>query len=149
MKRILVCLVPLVLGACYTYTRVPANTIAAGVRTNVSLTSQGSVQLEPALGSNVEELQGTLTRTTPDSLEMYVTSVKRRGNSWALVSTPVVLASNGHAEVRTRRFSASKSAIAALGIIGVVWLGISTDLFGFGQDRDSTDPPPPPPPPAN
>src|SRR5687768_18290479 len=100
MKRLVVCLVPLILGGCYSYVRAPANTVPAGAKATVSLTSQGSLDVQPILGPDVEELQGTLTRATPDSLEMYVTSVTRRGNERLLVSRPIVLSSVGYSQVR-------------------------------------------------
>lgn len=149
MKRLLVCLVPLVLGGCYSYVRAPANTVPAGAKAMVSLTSQGSLDVQPALGPDVEELQGTLTRATPDSLELYVTSMTRRGNERMLVSRPIVLSAAGYSQVRERRFNALRSAMAGVGIAAVVWLGIATDLLGFGDDRESTDPTPIPQPPVN
>ena len=149
MKRLFVCLVPLVLGGCYSYVRAPANTVPAGAKTTVSLTSQGALDVQSALGPDVEELQGTLTRATADSLELYVTSVIRRGNERMLVSRPIVLSSAGYSQVRERRFNAIRSAMAGIGIAAVVWLGIGTDLLGFGDDRDSTDPGDPTQPPVN
>ncbi|MEO7648266.1 MAG: hypothetical protein ABIV11_08540 [Gemmatimonadaceae bacterium] len=149
MKRLLVCAVPLLLGGCYSYVRAPANTIPAGARTTVLLSSQGSVDVQPSLGANVEELHGTLTRATPDSVEIFATRLKRRGSDWTLVSTPVTLSSAAYSQVRERRFSAVKSAGAALGLLGALWLGLSSDLLGFGDDRDREDPNPIPQPPAN
>lgn len=93
------------------------------------------------MGSNLEELEGTVVRSSPDSVELYVTRAKRRGTDWVPVSTPLVLPSDGYSQVRERRFSPVKSVFAALGVLGAVWLGFSTDLFGIGQDRDGTDPP--------
>lgn len=145
MKRSIVCLVPLLLGACYSYVHVPASTVPEGAKMTVGLTSQGALDVQPALGPNVEELQGTFIRSTPDSLELFVTSVTRRGNERMLVSTPVVLSSAAYSQVRERRFNALRSAGAALGMIAVVWIGIATDFLGIGQDRDRTDPPCPPP----
>jgi hypothetical protein len=145
MKRLLVCAVPLLLGACYSYVRVPATTVPEGARTTVALTSQGSLDVQPALGPNVEELQGTFIRSTPDSLELFVTSVTRRGNERMLVSTPLVLSSAAYSQVRERRFNALRTAGATLGVVAAVWIGIATDFFGVGQDRDSGDPPCPPP----
>lgn len=147
MKRLLVCAVPLLLSGCYSYVRAPASTIPTGARTTVLLSSQGSVDVQPSLGPNVEEIQGTLTRATGDSVEIFATSVRRRGGGWDLVSAPVTLSSAGYANVRERRFSVVKSAGAAIGVLGALWLGISTDLFGIGQDRDRDDPVPSPNPP--
>lgn len=149
MKRLVVLLVPLILGGCYSYVRAPANTVPAGAKTTVSLTSQGALDVQPALGPDVEELQGTLTRATPDSLELFVTSVTRRGNDRMLVSRPIVLSAAGYSQVRERRFNALRSAMAGVGIAAVLWLGIASDILGFGDDRDSTDPTPTPQPPAN
>lgn len=149
MNRLVVCLVPLILGGCYSYVRAPANTVPAGAKTTVSLTSQGALDVQPALGPDVEELQGTLTRATADSIEIYVTSMTRRGNERMLVSRPITLSSAGYSQVRERRFNALRSAMAGIGIAAVVWLGIATDLLGFGDDRDSTDPNPIPQPPVN
>lgn len=145
MKRLLVCAVPLLLSACYSYVRAPANAVPQGARTTVALTSQGALDVQAALGPNVEEIQGTLVRATPDSLEIFATSVTRRGNERVLVSTPVVLSSAAYSHVRERRFSAIRSAGAAVGIIAVLWIGIATDLFGLGDDNDDTDPICPPP----
>lgn len=106
----------------------------------VALSTRGSLQLEPTMGPNLEELEGTMIRVASDSLEIFVTRVKRRGTEWAPVATPVVLGSDGYSQVRERRFSPAKSAVVALGVLGAIWLGLSTDLLGFGQDRDGTDP---------
>lgn len=141
--------VPLLLGACYSYVRAPANTVPAGAKATVSLTSQGALDVQSTLGPDVEELQGTVTRATADSLELYVTSVTRRGNERMLVSRPIVLSSAGYSQVRERRFNALRSAMAGVGIAAVLWLGIATDLLGFGDDRDITDPNPIPQPPPN
>lgn len=140
MRRLLVCAIPLLLSGCYSYVRAPANTIPTGARTSVLLSSQGSVDVQPTLGPNVEEIQGTFVRATTDSVEIFATTVRRRGADWALVSTPVTLSSAAYANVRERRFSAVKSAGAAIGLLGALWLGLSSDIFGIGQDRDRDDP---------
>lgn len=145
MQPRIVCFLPLLLGGCYSYAAVPPHTIPEGARTSIALSTRGSLHLEPTMGANLEELEGTMLRASSDSVEIYVTRAKRRGVDWTALAMPVVLPSDGYSQVRKRQFSPAKSALVGLGVLGAIWLGISTDLLGIGQDRDKTDPGPGPP----
>jgi hypothetical protein len=138
--------VPAALG-CYTY--VPLDTSTGpqvGEHIAVEVTDRGRVELGERLGSGVVRVEGTLTRTDSQDLEMNVWRVMSIGGATSRWSGENVrfrrdLAANVQMRYlnRTRTYLVAGAAVA-----GLVLFTKSFDLFGsFVGGSDPIDGPPP------
>jgi hypothetical protein len=145
--RALAIAMALLSNACYTYA---SSGLATGLppetRVAARLTSRATADYERQLGPDVERVEGTLTRVTPDSVELRLEKTLNRNGDWTTWGGEAVsFGSKDLATVGQRRFSRTKTLIAVGGLLAAVILMLSTDLLGFGGTAGSSDPRPIPP----
>ena len=103
------------LAACYEYAPTNRSSLAAATPVSVELSSRGTTNVASRIGSNVVTVQGNVTEASPGSLTIALQAVKRRGenamSTWSGES--ITLASDDIDEVKTRRLSRQRTAIAS------------------------------------
>lgn len=130
-----------VLSACYNYVPTERAAPAAGQEVRLTLTDLGSAQLTGALGARVETVDGYLEPSTGDSLVIRATrTVVRGGNESAWNGERVALPSNAVASVALRRFSRSRTLLAAaIGIGLAVAAVIAASALNASNGGDTID----------
>jgi hypothetical protein len=136
---------PAVVG-CYTY--VPLDTSAqalAGKHVAVEITDRGRAELGTRLGDGVVRLEGTVTRSDAQELEMNVWRVAQIGgvtSRWS--GENVRFRRDFVAGMQARTLNKGRSyLVVGAAVVGVVLFVRSTDLFGsFIGGGDPPDVPP-------
>jgi len=131
---------------CYTY--VPLDTsvgVPAGRHVAVEITDQGRAELGTRLGTGVVRLEGTITRSDSQDVDMNVWRVAQIGGVTSRWSGESVRFRRDYvAGMQARTLNKGRSYIVAgAAVAGIVLLMTSNDLFGgFIGGGDSPDPPP-------
>ena len=132
---------------CYTY--VPLDTsagISAGEHIAVEITDQGRAALGEHIGAGVVRLEGTVTRSDSQNVEMNVWRVAQIGgvtSKWSGES--VRFRRDFMATVEARNLNRGRTYLVAGGVtVGLILLLRSTSLFGdyFGGTGPPVEPPP-------
>ena len=142
MRALLIVSSVTLLAGCYSYSPVTLAAVPEGATVTARLSTRGTVAHEGTLGADVEEIDGVVIRQTPDSIALRVERTRnRRGqsNSWA--GEPVTIGSASIDRLQQRSFSKARTAVAAAGVVGLVAVGIGTDLIGKGDDPAPGNPP--------
>jgi hypothetical protein len=114
------------LAGCFEYVPTSRGTLSAATPVSVELSSRGTTNVASKIGSNVVAVQGSVTESTPSSLTIALAAVKRRGetamSTWSGES--ITLASDDIDEVKTRRLSRRRTAVASAALaaasVGIV-----------------------------
>jgi hypothetical protein len=111
----------LLMNACYAFIPTTSTTLAAPTPVSVHLTLGGTVALQSTLGAGVNELDGTVVRSTPDTLvieveSMYTIGRQKFGSSGTTASLPRPYIE----EVKVRTFSRKRSVLMALASLAAV-----------------------------
>jgi len=117
---------PLLLTGCYEYAPTNQASIAVATPVSIELSERGSMNVASKIGSNVVTVQGNVTESAPGSLTIALAGVKRRGevaiSTWSGES--ITLASDDIDEVKTRRLSRRRTAVASAALaaasVGIV-----------------------------
>jgi len=134
---------------CYRYVETAPSAITAGTEIAVDLTSAGTVNVKPALGDFVTQVEGNVTESNGSGITLSLLSVRRRGDvapsTWSGESLQLTTADI--AGVKTRQFSRGRTtaAWAALGAGAVGLVAIiakATGLIDASGSGGKTVPPP-------
>lgn len=108
-------LLPLLLGACFTYVPAPeSRPLGQGARVRVHLTEPRDVRLTNVTGNDVVLVTGELARARPDSLAVSVYFMQARSGYEFLGSgETLVLPHSQVASVEYRRLAPGRSALVA------------------------------------
>ena len=122
----------LLTAACHRYEPVTAATVARGADVAVALTDYGTANLGRLLGMGVGTVEGNLVTVSDTAFTMAVQLVRQRNG----VETPwrgeqVTIPRADVAEIRQRRFSRSKSALATAAVIAAA-VGAVEAFIGTG-----------------
>ena len=117
---------PLLLTGCYEYVPSDHSVLAVATPVSVELSSRGTTNVASRIGNNVVTVEGSVTESTPGSLTIALAAVKRRGetamSTWSGES--ITLASDDIDEVKTRRLSRRRTAVASAALaaasVGIV-----------------------------
>ena len=133
-------------NACYTYIpNGPATGLMADSKVAARLTTRASADYEGRIGADVERVEGIVSRSSADSIELRVTRTRNRDGDWTSWSGErVAFGVNDFSSVGQRQFSRTRTILAASAFIAAAVAFLTTDLFGIGDDR-TTDPRPIPP----
>ena len=107
-------------SGCYAYIPTTSTTLAETTPVTVRLTLPGTVALASTLGQGVNELDGTVLRSTADSLvlaveKMYTVGRQEFGSSGTTAALP-----RGYiTDVKVRTFSRKRTTLTILGSIGL------------------------------
>ena len=115
------------MNACYAF--VPTTTTALPERTPVTvrLTLGGTIALQPTLGQGVNELDGTVRRSTADSLvmaveDMYTTSRQKFESSGTTAAIPRPYIE----DVKVRTFSRKRTTLTLIAALVVAIVGAAS-----------------------
>jgi hypothetical protein len=127
-----VLLTTLVAG-CHRYEPVTAATVARGANVAVSLTDYGTANLGRLLGMGVGTVEGSLLTVSDSTYTLAVQLVRQRnGVETFWRGEQVAIPRVDVAEIRQRRLSRSKSALATVAVIAAAF-GAVEAFIGTGS----------------
>jgi hypothetical protein len=125
------------LSACYRYTPILATPADAGTDVRLQLTDQGSLALGPAIGPQVETMDGRLVSIGDTSFVLSVQQTENRAGletSWR--GERVTVPRSSVARVERRELAKGRSwAVGGLAVAAVVAIGRAVNLAGSGGSR--------------
>jgi hypothetical protein len=132
--RRLLCLTLLLLAAaCHRYEPVTAATVDRGADVSVALTDYGTANLGRLLGMGVGTIEGELLSMSDSALTVAVQLVRQRnGMETFWKGESVTIPRVDVAEIRQRRFSKGKSAVATMAVIAAA-VGAVEAFIGTGS----------------
>ena len=126
-------LVTAILAGCHRYEPVTAPRVASGTSVSVSLTDYGTANLGRLLGLGVGTVEGSLVTMSDSSYTLAVQLVRQRnGIETFWRGEQVAIPRVNVAEIRERRFSRSKSVLAAVAILAAAY-GAVEAFIGTGS----------------
>ena len=126
------------IAGCHRYEPVTAATVARGSSVAVSLTDYGTANLGRLLGLGVGTVEGSLLTVSDSAYTVAVQLVRQRnGIETFWRGEQVAIPRIDVAEIRQRRFSRSKSALATVALIAAA-VGAVEAFIGTG---DGASPP--------
>ncbi len=109
-----------VLPGCYAFVPTTNLSLAATTPVTVRLTSDGSKALGGTLGQGVAEVEGTVIRSTPDSLQVAVERMYAAGRqAFSSSGTTVTMPRSAIDQVQVRTFSKKRTIWTVLGAIAL------------------------------
>jgi hypothetical protein len=130
----MVLLIPQLTG-CFQYVPVQSAQVPAGAQISVGITDRGRVAMSEAVGPGVRSLEGHLLGRTDTSLVLSVSSVRYFDlglATWA--GERVEVGTDYIHDLRERRFSRTRTWIAAAAVAGGLILASFIAIRGFGGD---------------
>jgi hypothetical protein len=137
MRLLTTVLLTTLLAGCHRYEPVTAATVARGSTVAVSLTDYGTANLGRLLGMGVETVEGSLLTVSDSAYMLGVRVVRQRdGIETFWRGEPVTIPRADVAEIRQRRFSRRKSALATVAVIAAA-VGAVDAFIGTGSGAPS------------
>ncbi len=131
------------MNACYAFIPTTSTTLAAATPVTVKLTLPGTVALQPILGQGVNELDGTVLRSSNDSLVVAIDKMYTLGRqAFGSSGTTAALARPYIEEVQVRTFSRKRTTLMVIGAIAVGAVAAASIKAGGGSDAGGTGPTP-------
>lgn len=125
------------LAGCHRYEPVTAATVAHGSNVAVSLTDYGTANLGRLLGMGVGTVEGSLLTVSDSAYTLAVQLVRQRnGIETFWKGERVTIPRVDVAEIRQRRFSRGKSALATVAVIAAA-VGAVDAFIGTGSGAPS------------
>ena len=131
------------LTGCYAFIPTTDTSLVQTTPVTVRLTAAGAVALQPVLGSAVSEVEGTVLRSSTDSLvvaveNMYTSTRQKFSSSGTTAAIPRSLIDR----VQVRTFSRKRTILMVVGsaVVGAV----AAASVNSGGGSGNGDPPPPP-----
>ena len=141
MKKILACVIGTLCLACQTYSAVPFAAIRPGNNVRLTVTNEGSLSVAPAVGRNVQYVEGRVTSADTSGVTLVVRSVNRGEEvDETIDSSTVRLAPAAVSAAQLRSVDKPKSFLAAALITAgaiIAAQGVAGDGF-FGLGRGSS-----------
>ncbi len=123
----------IVAGACHRYEPVTAATVANGSSVAVALTDFGTANLGRLLGMGVGTVEGNLVSVSDSAYTLAVQVVRQRnGVETFWRGEQVAIPRTDVAEIRQRRFSRGKSALATVALLAAAY-GAVEAFIGTGS----------------
>ena len=121
------------LAACHRFEPVTAATVARGSTVAVSLTDYGTANLGRLLGMGVGTIEGNLVTVSDTTYTLAVQLVRQRNGIETFWRGEQVAIPRGDvAEIRQRRLSRSKSALATVALLAAAY-GAVEAFIGTGS----------------
>jgi hypothetical protein len=120
------------LAGCFHY-EPSATPVPAGREVRLDLTDAGRVAVAPLAGEGVDRIEGVVDSFAPDTIEVRVTSMRRRDVSEMWTREQFKIAARDVSAVSVRRFSPSRTALltGAVALVAAsVRLGTSENFLG-------------------
>ena len=139
-------LTSVLVSGCFQYTRVEPARISPEEEVRVRVTADAAVRIGPHVGSITERLEGRLTPNGADSLDLAIWIGRDyAGSPFANARQRVSLGRQEIVEVRRRSLSASRTGLAAAGVLLVTAILIDRIVFEPNPNPYPTNRPQPPP----
>lgn len=125
---------------CYVYT--PVSQVGSGRVVLLGINDRGRVGIGQEVGAAAHAVEGTLT-ADPDSVYAVKVAAVRYlgGQTQRWTGEPLRISKDFVSDVREKRFSRSRSAMAAAAIVGgAVILILTRSLIGAGSTDRNPDP---------
>src|SRR5918992_731990 len=120
-------------SACHRYEPVTAATVERGANVSVTLTDFGTANLGRLLGMGVGTVEGELLSLSDSALAIAVQLVRQRNGIETFGKGERVTSPQSDvAEIRQRRFSKGKSAVATVAVIAAA-VGAVEAFIGTGS----------------
>jgi hypothetical protein len=135
-------LLPVLLGACYSYAPVDTQAPPAGGYVALRITDRGRVGLNDRFGEGVREISGRVVQMDANDVVLSVDHVRNlegETTRWAGEETRVNREYVGF--MTQRRFSAARTSLIALAAGAAIYVMASNGLIGGGQDVQNDDDP--------
>ena len=133
MRLLTAAFLTLLLLGCHRYEPVTAATVARGSNVAVSLTDYGTANLGRLLGMGVGTVEGNLVSVSDSAYTLAVQVVRQRnGIETFWRGEQVAIPRVDVAEIRQRRFSRGKSALATVAVIAAA-VGAVDAFIGTGS----------------
>ncbi len=112
------------MNGCYAFIPTTSTTLAERTPVTVHLTLAGTVALQPALGAGVNELDGTVLRSSADSLviaveDMYTVGRQKFESSGTTAAIPRPYIE----DVKVRTFSRKRTVLTIIGALVLAIVG--------------------------
>lgn len=114
------------MNGCYAFIPTTSPTLAEQTPVSVRLTLGGTVALQPTLGAGVNEIDGTVLRSTTDSLVLSVESMYTTGRQKFESSGTTAAIPRPYLEsVNVRTFSRKRTTLTIIGALVLAIAGAS------------------------
>lgn len=126
------------LVGCYAYVPVaPAQPAASNGAVRVTLTAAGTEFFKGSLGTNVRQIEGSVTRATPDTViiaveRMYTSTRESFASQGDTVAVPRQLTE----ELSLKQYSRTRSVLITVAIVGSLILGLAGLSNGASTSGD-------------
>jgi hypothetical protein len=141
----LLCLVPVAVGGCYSYTRYGFDRPAPGTAVEVTLNDLGRVAMEQRVGAEVLTIEGLVSDVTDSSFVLRAQRVvSLDGSSTVWSNEPITIRLEHVRQVRERRFSVGRTVLLAGTAVGVMTLTFGRSLIGLADASSNGRPGEPP-----
>jgi hypothetical protein len=135
-----------VVTGCYRYVATPLTSLSPGAHVAVEVTTRGAVSLEPRLGRNVSQVEGTVTSSDATGVTLALLSVRRRGevqpSTWEGES--LHLTGDDIEQLRSRQLSRGRTIVASTALGAAAVSIIVAIARSTGQASTGTGPRPTP-----
>jgi hypothetical protein len=135
-------------GACYHYVPVSPGTVASDEEVRVRITKKAAGRLVDDLGVYSTEIDGKVSSSGADSLEVAVPMTREyRGVTMDSTTQLLMLGKSEVVEVRRSELSRGRTILASAGVVAGFALLVHAivQLTNPNPGKDYTLPPPPPP----
>ena len=131
---------------CYAFIPTNSDVVPAATPVTVSLTEDGSTALRTVLGQGVAEVEGSIVRTTADSVVLSVENTYTRSRQkFASTGTTATIPRPFIEQIKVRTFSRKRTVLAVIGGVALaVVAGASAKAGGVFGDGGGTPPVVPP-----
>jgi len=142
---VVLCLAPVALAGCYTYTYTPLAPVP-GMQVALDLNDHGRAELQNNVGPEVATVEGTLVSNADSTYLIKVSrTISFRGQTHKWAEEPVTVRYAHVGMVRERKFSTPRTVVA-VGTFGagVVAFVVTRSLLSGGSGGSGGNDPPPP-----
>lgn len=132
-------------SGCYQYVPLTSQAPPVGSQVRIELSDRGVVNVEPALGQGVTNVEGTVRGAVADSVTISLASVQRRQSgtqTWA--GETLVLKPGDIRAVSERRLSQTRTTVVATSAITLAAAGIIAIAKAGGEAEGESGSKPPP-----
>lgn len=105
-----------VLGGCYVFTASASGALAPGARVRVPLTTEGAAALAPTIGASVTGVEGSLVRTSGDTLVVRADRLLTTADvDVAWTGAELTIPASWHQGVQRRALAKGRTALLLAG----------------------------------
>ena len=132
-------------SACYTYAPAPADlsTVTTGKLVRARISGEQAERVQPLIGREAKQLDGTLVGTNADSILIEVPSTARTvtGGGQEVLHQRLSISRSGITEMQVKTLSRGRTAaVAVIGAAGIGYILLDALNIGPGKESSPTQP---------